>query len=72
MARRITIEGKNGRVHIDIEIDGSPCRCGGTFSVGYTADGRRQGTVLHSLPPCAKYNELDVNDFLQWSRIGDA
>ena len=37
------------------------CRCGGTFAV---ADSKLGPIVIHSMPPCAPYVELDAMRYL--------
>jgi len=47
------------------------CTCGKIVSVGYGTDpegNKNVPCVLHPMPPCQKYTELDVNDYLEYIR----
>lgn len=46
------------------------CPCGGQFTAGEGTDGT--AFVLHSMPPCKKYLQLDVITFLTWARTHGA
>ena len=49
----------------------SKCPCGGKATAGYgtTPDGTKNvPSVLHTWPPCQKYIDLEVNDYLEYIR----
>lgn len=49
------------------------CRCGGDMMVGYTDGGPEDGepTVLHSLPQCENFGNLNMLQYLRWVRTGE-
>lgn len=48
--------------------------CKGSVSAGYTVHPEKRGeekkvpAMLHSMPPCAKFNELELDEFLRACR----
>lgn len=46
------------------------CPCGGEFTAGQVAEGEHQGApvVLHDKPLCAKFEELEPDEFLTYVR----
>lgn len=47
------------------ETDPFDCPCGGWFEAGVTDDG---GFVVHSLPPCSAFVDMEPADFVAYAR----
>jgi hypothetical protein len=46
----------------------TPCRCGGEIWITYDELG--PFGVLHGVPPCPAFRELEPTNFLRWVRMG--
>lgn len=50
--------------HVDLEVK---CPCGGTATV--TSDERGEpASLLHTLPMCGEFKDLDPPEYLRWVR----
>ena len=59
---------------VDVELD-TICRCGGRVTAGTTpdtlaSDGKPAWTLMHSLPQCDEFMNMDALQFLRWIRTG--